>query len=414
VAITYASLATLFAGGVVLDGAMAAVTVVTGAEDRPDTSGVVMWIGSVDQPSNMQTGDLWFSADPDYTPPAATAPTITTTTLLSMADDVVFSQTLAATGSNPKTWVVTVGSLPAGLVLSTAGVLSGTPTTPGAYSFTVTATNTAGSDTQAYTGTVAASATAPTVTTTTLTTLTDNSVFSQTLVATGSTPITWAVTTGTLPAGISLSTSGLLSGTPTTPGAYSFTVTATNVAGNDTQAYSGTVEEEAAPPGATLSVFAGATPGTGDTINTDGGGSLWYGNRFYRGISAPALTIVGMRIWNPTESDGTFLNLDVTAKVFFQDFDNAGGDQMASPITWSDTPVATKTHTALRVAGTWTDILFDTPFAAPHYQDAAYTGNDTLFLGVQFSGGNYYVVVTGLDTGAIDSADGIDVLYEVT
>ncbi|MFN8639973.1 MAG: putative Ig domain-containing protein, partial [Dehalococcoidia bacterium] len=45
---------------------------------------------------------------------------------------VAYSQTLSASGSTaPYTWTVSAGSLPAGLTLSTAGVISGSPTTPG-------------------------------------------------------------------------------------------------------------------------------------------------------------------------------------------------------------------------------------------------------------------------------------------
>ena len=84
----------------------------------------------------------------------ATAPTVTTTSLAAMTQGAATSQTLAATGSAAITWAVTAGALPAGLSLSSGGVLSGTPTGSGAYSFTVTATNSAGSDDQAYTGTI--------------------------------------------------------------------------------------------------------------------------------------------------------------------------------------------------------------------------------------------------------------------
>lgn len=83
------------------------------------------------------------------------APTVTTTELTAMTEAVPFSQQLAAGGDTPITWAVTTGTLPAGLALSAGGLLDGTPTTPGAFSFTVTATNAAGTDTQAYTGTVA-------------------------------------------------------------------------------------------------------------------------------------------------------------------------------------------------------------------------------------------------------------------
>lgn len=89
---------------------------------------------------------------------------------------------------------------------------------------------------------VAGATVAPTITTTTLDTITQGVAFSQTLAATGTAPITWAVSAGTLPAGMSLSTGGVLFGEAESSGAYSFTVQATNAAGSDTQAYSGTVE----------------------------------------------------------------------------------------------------------------------------------------------------------------------------
>ncbi len=53
-----------------------------------------------------------------------------------------YNQTITATGgAAPRAFAVTTGALPAGLTLSGAGTLSGTPTTPGASGFTVTATD---------------------------------------------------------------------------------------------------------------------------------------------------------------------------------------------------------------------------------------------------------------------------------
>ena len=71
-----------------------------------------------------------------------------------------YSQTLTANGGTaPYTFAVTAGSVPAGLTLSTAGVLSGTPTTAGSSSFTVTATDSDGvTGSQAYTLAVSAPA----------------------------------------------------------------------------------------------------------------------------------------------------------------------------------------------------------------------------------------------------------------
>ena len=62
---------------------------------------------------------------------AATAPTITTTALPDGVLDTVYSQTIQKTGSDPITFAVQSGTLPAGLTLNTTtGVISGTPTTP--------------------------------------------------------------------------------------------------------------------------------------------------------------------------------------------------------------------------------------------------------------------------------------------
>ena len=65
-----------------------------------------------------------------------------------------YNQTLAA-DNNPTSWSVTSGSLPTGLTLNgSTGVISGTPTAAGTYSFTVTATNGGGSDSRAFSLTI--------------------------------------------------------------------------------------------------------------------------------------------------------------------------------------------------------------------------------------------------------------------
>lgn len=237
---------------------------------------------------------------------------------------------------------------------------------------------------------------APTITTTALGAMTQGSSTSQQLAATGSTPITWAVTAGTLPAGLTLSTGGLLAGTPSAAGAYSFTVTATNAAGSDPQAYSGTI---AATGASVFSVFGAASPGTG-AINTDGGGSLWVGNRFYTSKAA-GINVRGVRIWEPASSDSTFLNLDVVARLFKNDW---AGSIIGGAATFASAVLATKTHTALRVAGTWTDILFDTPVALPKIAAGA-GATDLLTLAVQYAGGNHYVTVTSSVLSTEDSID---------
>jgi hypothetical protein len=60
---------------------------------------------------------------------------------------VAYETKLAATGgTTPYVWAKTSGSLPDGLILSAAGVISGTPTTAGAFKFSVSATDATGSD----------------------------------------------------------------------------------------------------------------------------------------------------------------------------------------------------------------------------------------------------------------------------
>ncbi len=80
-----------------------------------------------------------------------------------------------------------------------------------------------------------APAQAPSITTTSLSDGKVGEAYSQTLAATGTTPITWALGSGSsLPAGLTLS-DGTISGTPTTAGTFTFTVKATNSAGDDTK-----------------------------------------------------------------------------------------------------------------------------------------------------------------------------------
>jgi len=81
-------------------------------------------------------------------PGTGTAPTITTASLPNGTVGTAYSQTLRATGDTPITWSRDSGALPNGLTLSAAGVISGTPTTTGASTFTVKAANAKGNDTK--------------------------------------------------------------------------------------------------------------------------------------------------------------------------------------------------------------------------------------------------------------------------
>ncbi|SDA92623.1 putative Ig domain-containing protein [Mesorhizobium qingshengii] len=144
-----------------------------------------------------------------------------------------YSQTFSASGgTSPYSFALTSGTLPAGLTLA-AGALTGTPTVAGSFSFTVTATDsttgTAATGSRPYTLIVAA----PTITLApaTLPAGQFGVAYSQTLTANGGTgPYTY-VMTGTPPTGITLSSAGVLSGTPAEFGSFNITATATDSLG---------------------------------------------------------------------------------------------------------------------------------------------------------------------------------------
>ena len=163
----------------------------------------------------------------------APAPSITTASLASGTVGTAYSATLqAGGGAGTLTWALASGSaLPAGLSLSGTGMISGTPTAAATTSFTVKVTDSSGAQGGAASATQKLSLTinpiALTITTTSLADGIAGTAYSASLAASGGTgTISWSVTTGSLPGGLTLSGSGDISGTPTAPGATNFTVTA--------------------------------------------------------------------------------------------------------------------------------------------------------------------------------------------
>ena len=152
---------------------------------------------------------------------------VSTSSLATGTTGQSYAQSLAATGGTaPYSWSVSAGSLPVGLVLTSSGSITGTPSASGTASFTVRAEDNRGaSATRALSIAVASPVS---VTTASLTSGTVGTSYSRTVAATGGTgAYTWAVTSGTLPAGLSLGAStGTISGTPTTAGTFTFTVRA--------------------------------------------------------------------------------------------------------------------------------------------------------------------------------------------
>ncbi|MCL2563294.1 MAG: S-layer homology domain-containing protein [Oscillospiraceae bacterium] len=158
----------------------------------------------------------------------ATPPTITAYNAAPGRVGDSYGFTFVATG-NPAPTFLHAGTLPPGLTLSSAGVLSGTPTEAGTFNFTIVATNSAGTDDRAVTIVINQ---APTMTVYNAPGGTVNTAYSFTFEAIGSPTPTFSHT-GTLPPGLTLSSAGVLSGVPTTTGTFNFNVMATNFIGTD-------------------------------------------------------------------------------------------------------------------------------------------------------------------------------------
>ena len=175
---------------------------------------------------------------------AAIKPGVLTASVSSGQIGVPYSLTLTASGTAPITWGVISGALPTGMTLSAStGLLSGRPTASGVFLFTVRASNTAGTSSRSLSVTINAP---PSVTTTSLSVALKNVGYSQALTATGTAPITWSLSSGSLPAGLTLASyTGLISGTPTASGVFGFTLRASNASGSASRALSLTVNVSA-------------------------------------------------------------------------------------------------------------------------------------------------------------------------
>lgn len=156
---------------------------------------------------------------------------VTSASVLHTAVGAPYRATLTARGgTKPYAWSLVAGRLPAGLILSKAGVLSGKPTRAGSFTFTLRVTDSskpALTARTAFTVQVAPIA----VKTASLPKATVGKAYKVTLAAYGGkAPLRWRISKGHLPHGLTLSSSGVLSGKPTVKGKFTFTVTVTDAA----------------------------------------------------------------------------------------------------------------------------------------------------------------------------------------
>jgi hypothetical protein len=167
------------------------------------------------------------TASRQFTLIVGTGLAITTTAMPGGKVGASYSQALTATGGTPPyTFSTSTGSLPPGLMLHGA-LLSGTPTVPGSYTFTIQVTDsTSATATEQFTIVITGLAI---TTSSALPSAAVGVAYSQTLaVAGGTPPYTWTLTDGTLPAGLTLSAAGAITGTTNDSGAFNVTIQVTD------------------------------------------------------------------------------------------------------------------------------------------------------------------------------------------
>ncbi len=241
-----------------------------------------------------------------------------------------YSQSLAASGGTPPytAWAASSGTIPPGLALSPAGVLSGTPTTAGAYKFTGKVTDTAGASASASLQLTINPPALTVATTSPLPAGQMNALYSQTLKASGGTPpySNWT-DTGTLPTGLTLSAAGVFSGTPTTWGTFNFIV---KVKDSAAVTASASLQLIVKPPA--LTITSGSSTLPNGQVNAPysvllaaSGGTPPYSSwTLINGTSPAGLTFSPAGLWSgtPTTAGTYYFTVQVT--------DSAGASAAAS------------------------------------------------------------------------------------
>jgi hypothetical protein len=191
--------------------------------------------------------------------------TVTTTSLPNGALTASYSASLSASGgTQPYTW--TAGGLPDGLGVSSSGAITGTPTTLGTFTVSVSVKDSMGAAANANLSITITPAPLR-ITTTGLSPVQLGQSFSVGFGATGGAPpYTWSASG--LPGGVSISSSGTVSGTPTALGTSSITVTVTDSNKQTASASLSLVVALPTAPNVTLpGLPTNATPGSQSTTS---------------------------------------------------------------------------------------------------------------------------------------------------
>lgn len=164
--------------------------------------------------------------------PITTHPTLVLETemLPEAVVDVAYDAVLEASGGTGSfSWQIVDGALPAGLELDADGAVAGTPTEEGEFEVTVEVASGGQQVSRAFGLTVLEQILPPRILTEELAPAVVGQTYGETLVADrGDGNYAWTLTAGDLPEGLTLSTEGVVEGTPTTAGSATFTVQVTS------------------------------------------------------------------------------------------------------------------------------------------------------------------------------------------
>lgn len=282
------------------------------------------------------TGNGFVAPDPATTLITVACMPLTISTPSSLPSGTVAqaysSQILTSGGQVPVTFSLASGSMPPGLNLGSSGLITGNPVSAGTYSFTVRATDScvmaaapAPQSVQRNFSITINAAPCPALSMVTTSPLVSGTVgqaySSQILTSGGQVPVTFSLASGVLPPGLNIGSSGLITGTPTSAGTYSFTVEATDSCALAPQSVQGnfSITVNAAPCPA-LSIISPSTL-TAGTVNQGysyqmqtTGGQIPVRYRFASDFYPPglSLSITGLISGIPTASGNYTFSIRAT------------------------------------------------------------------------------------------------------
>ena len=332
----------------------------------------------------------------------------------------------ASGGTTPYSWSITSGSLPAGLTLTAnTGIISGTPTSGGSYSFGVMAVDSS-SPAQSATTTLALSVAAAPSTSTPLTISslsiasgTIGSAYSAHLQASGgTTSYSWSITSGSLPAGLTLAANtGIISGTPTSSGSYSFGVMAVDSSSPAQSATTTLALSVAAAPSTSAPLTINSSSVTSGTIGSAysahlqaSGGTTPYSWSITSGSLPAGLTLAantGIISGTPTSSGTAAFTASISDSASPAKTTSNAFSLVVSPSAVVITSASTLPPGT--VSSTYSTLLHATGGTPPYSWSVtsgslpaglALAANTGIISGTPTSSGNYSFGVTAVDSSS--------------